>query len=217
MVLKNLFLLAVSFPVAACGAADVSDAVFVHLRPETSSFWNTATNSVITLPVEFPAGATSATLEVNGLGYSRTYRDVTEGTYELRLPEAVSARTENVYELTLSFDNGTVRTAKIGLVSGVTSGNEGTTCCIPSSESPGWNRIRYRAVLPIPYGMTSFTYSLNGGEPTEVDTGLDGAQGWYAFGPVARGDDVSLSAATPDGDVEASLRGWFDGFFLRLR
>ena len=39
-----------------------SDPAFVFLAPETSYFWRTATNSVMSLPVEFPEGATSATL-----------------------------------------------------------------------------------------------------------------------------------------------------------
>ena len=218
MVQRVFFVLTASVLAAAAhGAGSISDAVFVYLRPETSSFWNTATNSVVDLPIEFPAGANSATLEVKGLGYSRTYRDITDNTFELELPEAVSARTENVYGLTLSFDDGTVRTAKIGLLHGATSGDEGATRCIPFADSPGWSRIKYRAVLPVPYGMTSFTYSLNGGDPVEVDTGLDGAQGWYALGPVANGDDVSLSMETADGSVDAALRGWFDGFFFKLR
>ena len=35
-----------------------SDRIFVHLEPEKSSFWQTATNNAMNLPVCFPEGAT---------------------------------------------------------------------------------------------------------------------------------------------------------------
>jgi len=64
---------------ALVGAAMVSVAVpaqeltseptFVFLRPETSSFWNTATNNTMTVPIDFPSGATSASLAVSGVGF----------------------------------------------------------------------------------------------------------------------------------------------------
>ena len=63
-----------------------SDPAFVFLKPETSSFWRTATNSVVTLPVKYPEGATSADLTVNGVGYSRMYADIPEGDFDLELP-----------------------------------------------------------------------------------------------------------------------------------
>jgi hypothetical protein len=45
----------------------MSDSTFVFIKPETSFFWHTATNSTMTLPVDFPEGATSATLVVTGM------------------------------------------------------------------------------------------------------------------------------------------------------
>lgn len=218
MNLRNVFALAASFfAVAAYGETKSSNTTFVFLRPETSSFWTTATGSTLVLPIDFPGKSDSATLEVTGLGYSKVYRNITEDTYELQLPEPVSAQTENVYSLTLTFNDGTVRTAKLGLVTGITAGADGITRCMLFEDGSAWNKIRYRAVIPIPYGMESFTLVSNGGEPVEMDTGLGGAQGWYALGPVARGDDVVLSG-TANGDVfEAFLRGWGDGFFFKVR
>lgn len=46
---------------------------FVFLKPEASSFWQTAKGSRMTVPVDFPDGATSATLTVRGAGYQKSY------------------------------------------------------------------------------------------------------------------------------------------------
>lgn len=50
-------------------ASDLSDPAFVHLTPETSSFWHTATNATLTVPIDFPFGATSGTMRICRSGY----------------------------------------------------------------------------------------------------------------------------------------------------
>ena len=211
-----------AFPAIFCAAVAYgteanSDAVFVFLRPETSSFWNTAMNSTISIPIEYPEGATKATLEVAGPGYSKTYSDLPAGYFELSLPPAVSERTENVYCLTLSFDDGTMRTARLGLVQGVSSGTEGMTRCKPSDSASSWSKVKYRAVLPVPYGMKTVKIAVNGTDFEEKDTGLGGAQGWFALDPVARGDRVSVSGSANGIQYDATLFGWGDGFFFHVR
>ena len=62
--------LAVSAPAAKLS----SEPTFVFLRPETSSFWNTATNSTMTLPIDYPSGATKALYS----GKSQTIANVNE-------------------------------------------------------------------------------------------------------------------------------------------
>ena len=187
-------------------AGVTSEPSFVFLRPETSSFWRTAFDSEITVPVDFPEGADKATLLVKGLGYEREYADITiadlgENGFTFTLPQAVSPETENVYELTLDFGNGVKRTAKIGLVQGVWDGAEGSTRCLAPSTSRAWAKVNGRAVMPVPYGTESFT--VNGGEVT----GLDGAQGWYAIGGLGGGASAAL-ALSADGTVyTASLIG----------
>ena len=187
-----------------------SEPTFVFLRPETSSFWNTATNSTMTLPIDYPRGATKATLTVNGVGYSRVYPDLTGDSIEIDLPAPDSPRTENVYELLLTFDNGAQsRTAKLGLIQGLDSGAKGSTRCIAPSVGRVWSKATGRAVLPIPYGTTSFT--VNG---VEHDTGLDGAQGWYALSPIESGETITLSCLADGVSYAASILGGGNGFFL---
>ena len=196
--------------VSAPAAKLSSEPTFVFLRPETSSFWNTATNSTMTLPIDYPSGATKATLTVNGIDYNRVYSNLTADSIEIDLPVPDSPKTENVYELSLTFDNGAPsRTAKLGLIKGLDSGAKGSTRCIAPAEGRVWSRASSRAVLPIPYGTRSFT--VNG---VEHDTGLDGAQGWYALSPIAPGASISLSCLADGVSYVASIMGGGDGFFL---
>lgn len=183
-----------------------SDPTFVFLRPETSSFWRTATSEEITVPVEFPEGAASATLRVRGVGYEHEYADITaddliESGFSFTLPKATSPDTENVYDLTLDFGNGVVRTAKIGVIQGVLDGAEGSTRCLVPSTSRVWARVNGSAVMPIPYGTESFT--VNG----EEVAGLDGSQGWYAIGGLGGGTSATLVLSANGTVYSASLIG----------
>ena len=196
--------------VSAPAAKLSSEPTFVFLRPETSSFWNTATNSTMTLPIDYPNGATKATLTVNGVGYNRVYSDLTGDSIEIDLPVPDSPKTENVYELTLAFDNGVApRTAKLGLIQGLDSGAKGSTRCIAPAQGKVWSKATDRAVLPIPYGTTSFT--VNG---VAHDTGLDSAQGWYALSPIAPGETITLSCLANGVSYAASILGGGNGMFL---
>ena len=122
MVMRRILLLAAAMSsfTAVFAASEMTRArMFVHVRPELSSFWRTATNNVVELPVDMPRTAKSATLHVQGVGYERTYSGLSGGFFRLELPEASVADCENVYRLTLSFDDNTVRTALLGVVEGM--------------------------------------------------------------------------------------------------
>lgn len=195
------------------GAAELtSEPTFVFLRPETSSFWHTATNNVMTVPVDFPVGASSATLYVSGVAYNRIYENIETESFTFEFPEADSEETENVYDLRLAFnDSGsTVRTAKLGLIRGLSPDPEGVTRCLAPASGRLWQRTTGRAVVPIPYGTTSF--QVNG---VETPTGLDGAQGWFAMDVPAGG--VSLSLVAPGISSAVSLLGASSGILLIIK
>lgn len=195
------------------GATEVeSEPTFVFLRPETSSFWHTATNNVMTVPVDFPSGATSATLAITGYKYAQSYPGITDKSFTFTLPPAESPETENVYDLTLRFndDAATVRTAKLGLVTSFAAGSEAVTSVIAPSEGNVW-KAKGRAVLPIPCGTTSFTV-----DGVSTDTGLAGAQGWYAL-PLKSGGTTALSLTANGIDYSASFFGQPGGLFIIIR
>ena len=210
MVPKMTFLVGTALlTVAGLAVERTSDETFVYLQPETSSFWRTATNSTVTLTIDFPAGATTATLDVRGLKHERSYPNITGKSFDLHLPTPESPETENVYDLTLTFDDGTVRKASLGVVQGISNGTEGAARCLAPFEGATWNRMRGSAVLPIPYGTTAFSVAVNGVARTVE--GLDGAQGWYALGGVRRDDSVSLALDVDGASHVATLRGRGDG------
>ena len=194
--------------VAVSAAELTSEPTLVFTRPETSSFWNTATNNVMTVPVDFPSGATTATLTVSGIDYSATYTDIEKGTdsYTFALPAAVSPQTENVYDLLLAFNDGTERRAKLGLIDGLSPNAEGTTRCLAPANGRVWESVKGgRAVLPVPYGAEQISVTVNGETRTEP-TGLNGAQGWFALG-IKGGDEVSLSMIAGGLSYSASFHG----------
>jgi hypothetical protein len=120
---------------------------------------------------------------------------VPEGDFELELPTPASPEDEDVFTLTLAFDDGTRRSARLGIVQGMLPGTEGSTRCIVPKDGRKWNTVRGRAVLPVPFGVKSFSVLVNGKEIANEDD-LDGAKGWYAVSGLKTGDaiDVSLTA-----------------------
>jgi len=172
---------------AAVGAALLSAGVlaadsassFVFVNHDTSSLWRTARSKSVTVPVDFPDGATSATLAVEGVGYSANYEIAAPGPYAFQLPEATSPGAENTYTLTLTFDRGPGKTARLSVITGLEAGAAGSTRCL-SQDNRGWPRVSgNRFTVPVPYGATSLEID---GAP--VDTGLDGAQGFFTAGAV---------------------------------
>lgn len=203
---------ALSAVLAVAAGGESEDGVFVFTQPDESSFWHTATNNVIELPIWCPDGATSAALSVRGVKYARTYENLAAGTFVLTLPPPDSPEKENVYDLTLTFDDGTVRTARLGLVSSYGAEAEGTTRCVFDESGDEWKGFTGKAVLPVPAGTTAL--SVNG---ETVETGLDGAAGWFALKANRDGSEIPLVLATDGSEWSASVLGVPYGFLLLLR
>ena len=202
--------------VASAASEMKSERTFVYVRPELSSFWRTATNNVIELPVDMPLNAKSAMLSVEGAGYERTYSNLPEGVYRLELPAAASPDKENLYNLTLTFDDGTVRTAEFAVIEGMRTAAEGcSTRCRLSDSGLTWRKTSSRAVIPVPYGMKSFTVAKYG--ETVQETDLDGAQGWCVLGPVNTGADYDLELLSADAGMSANVLACNSGTVVVLR
>lgn len=190
-----------------------SNSTFVFANKADSTFWHTATNATLSLPVEFPPNALSATLTVSAPGYSASYAVVSEGDdFMLTLPAASSPETENVYDLILAFSDGTVRTARLGLVQSFGVDGEAATRVLSPPSVPVWASAAKVTVLPIPAGTTSFT--ING---VETDTGLDGDAGWFAL-TLGGGQTANLALSDVNAAVfTASLTRPFDATVLFMR
>ena len=198
-------------PCVLCASESNRETVF--LNADATSFWRTATNNVIALPVDMPVLATSAKLTVQGAGYRREYAIDRSGDYEIVLPSADTLQKENVYELTLSFNEGTERKARIGLVQSYSSvgGAGAATRVLAPKGDRKWNVVKKMAVVPIPYGTTLL--SVNG---TEIEDAAANAQGWYALA-AASGATVSLSLQENDVSRDVSLSVYGPGHFVIIR
>ena len=201
----------------SAGAAEkTSESVFLFTDPDTSSFWRTAPGRTVTVPVEFPDGVTTATLTVKGSGYSHEYvitrdADTPLKDFAFELPAATSPETEDVYTLTLTVGT-TEQTAKIALIEGLSPETDGTTRCLAPMTEKRWQKTKGRAVLPIPYGTTSFRVN-----DVERPTGLDGAQGLYALDGLTYGNDATLKLTVGDVEYDATLLGGPGGLLLLFR
>ena len=207
-------LAAAAFCMDAVFAASVAESLsptFVFLQPEKTALWSTGTGESFSIAIPYPPGVEkTATLSVSGYRYSETYSVKDDSSFVLTLPKPEENRPdkENVYTLTLTFDDGSVQTAKLGGIAGFDGSSEGTTRCLLSQDDPRWRTVKRSAVLPIPYGTE--TISVNG---TETDTGLDGAAGWFLLAPLSGGTSYSLEM----GDASAMLNAYADGTVLVFR
>ena len=204
-----------SFTAVLAASEMMSARMFVHVRPEMNSFWRTATNNVVYLPVDMPRAAKTATLHVEGVGYERTYSALPGGIFRLELPDASSPERENVYRLTLSFDDGTERTAVVGVIEGMRPADEGcsTRCRLPGGGLT-WKKTASRFVIPVPYGTGSI--SVPGASAAVVPGEFDGAQGWCALAAGGYGN-LSIAAALPDSEMSADVLVCNPGCVMVLR
>lgn len=196
----------------------VSEPTPIIVVPEQTILWATATNSAVSLPIIFPAGATAATLTVSGATYFQTYADLMPGSFDLTLPAATSHRNEDVYELSLAFNDPahTVRTARLGVIAGLDAGGRGSTRCLAPAGTRDWRWLRSRALVMVPFGTTSLTMAINDEPTAALDTGLGGAAGWYLLQPGMRGT-VALALSVDGTDILSTLDALGDETILLLQ
>ena len=215
MKLKTMMIIAAGFALTgvtfASDTRDTGEAML--LFKESGSFWHTATNSTITVPIDFKDGATSAALTVRGSTYLRVYEGITERMFTFSFPAADDVAHEDVYELSLLFDNGLEMKTRIGLPYGLMAGAEGATRCI-SENSARWLNTYAAGLMPIPAGATAL--SVEGSPVTDVTAGYTGAQGWLAIGPVEVGTPVMVSMTENELACTRTLVGSLIGGFTVL-
>ena len=173
------------------GASAISDPTPVLLNTDSYYLWRTATGGTMRVEWTFPLNATVAHLAVTGRTVKASIPDIRTEYAEVELPSPATAKDEDVLDFTLSFNDGTVKTASLGLVRGRPDGGGATTStpCLASTNSAAWRRTTKYFVLPVPEGTETVTVAGDA-----VDTGLDGAAGWLALGPYASGATVPVSA-----------------------
>ena len=214
--MKSKAMMAIAAGFALAGAALASgtgDALL--LFKESGSFWHTATNSTITVPIDFKDGAASATLTVRGSTYQHVYEGITTNAFTFSLPSADDIAHEDVYELSLVFDNGMEQKARLGLPCGLMAGTEGSTRCMPES-SARWPNTYGNGLIPVPADTTAL--SVDGSPVTDETPGFTGAQGWLALGEVEKGTTVDVALSEGGQATQRTLIGAvIEGFMMIFR
>ena len=195
---RSLVLLAAAIAFAASATAYSVEGVQsapMHIYVDAGQFfmWHTATGQTVHLEWDLPPSANMADLTIEGWGVNETRRGLTECGADVTLPPATDRRSENVYRITLAFDDGSSRTATLGAVCGFAANPDGAMVpvrCRLDSTGDGWSREHKRFVLPVPAGTETLTVAGQ-----EVDAGLGGDAGWYGAGPFASGTWTRLEVA----------------------
>ena len=204
---------------AAPAAAVESNTIDLFVRTERSFLWRTPTDAAPEISWTAPSTAVSATLSVRGFEGETTYDVSDVSTFRMEFETPASAETENVYDLTLTFDCGAsnvVRRGQIGVVRGTgTFGADGASAGLRATDGD-WAVLKARrAVLPVPAGTTEFTI-----DGTTVETGLGGAAGWYGWKKISPKPDRAPYVLTlTAGEVEwtAGIVALAKGFSLIVR
>ena len=176
-----------------------------------SAFWLTVAESPYVLPLDYPEGATSASVTVtDAFGYERTYPNQTGATCSLDFPAPSDPLSERVYTVTVAYSNGETASVRLGRVCGVAAGDTATGArCVRDVAGRKWGKLYSNAVIPVPAGAGSL--KVNG---ETVETGLGGLRGWYQLGGVDIGETCTVQLA--DGEV-VTLTGAGVGALLILR
>jgi len=203
-VLKLALAFAFAAPAVAfgAGASAISDPTPVIVDVDSFYLWRTATGGTMRVEWAFPLNATVAHLAVTGRTVKASMPGLTVEYADIELPAPSCAKDEDVLDFTLTFNDGTVKKASLGLVRGRSDAGGATTPtpCLASAASPEWRRTAKRFVMPIPAGAETVTVS---GET--VDTGLGGGAGWLALGSFSTGTAVPVSA--DDASCELLVQG----------
>jgi len=204
---KHAFLGAMLLAVAMTAGANE-----VFMLPASNMLWHTAPSSVFEVPVLMPPGASSATLVVTGRRYKREYTGIVDGMFRLSLPAVDSADAENVYDLTLTFNDilTTTRHARLAVVQGAAVGAAAEADV--RTPSPAWPTFAATAVLPMPAGVDAV--SVNG---QAVDAGLWQSPGWYLLAARTGHDHVALLSDGGDTLAEVTLQGTPSGLTIIVR
>jgi len=198
------------------GPQIVSTPTCIYIRPERTHLWSTLTSSDVTLKIDYPDGATSARLDIiPAKGRTVSYSNITGPSVDVRLPPAVSPKTETVYTFALTFDNGVTRMAKVGYIyMGEDAGSDVGSTRLIGPKTQEWNQVDGSAVLPVPYGTSEVVINGKG-----IDTGFGGAAGWYFLAkPNLLSRDVTeVAISTSEGDYSASLLKIMYGLSILIR
>lgn len=198
------------FGIASAFAADISDPAVIYLKPERFRMWHTAEGNVVTVRWARPATASRTTLTVTGYKFSQAFENLTAESAEITLPAPDDTVKEGAYTITLAFNDGTEKSAVLGVVRGTgASASTDGVAVLPDPTADKWGHFKAKAVtVPVPEGAESITVD---GEVRP--TGLGGDAGWYTVAPVKGGAETVVAV----GGSEVTLTADGNGLYILFK
>jgi len=191
----------------ACAASDTSAAAEVFVDTTSSCMWNTGKSQSFSLPIEYPVLASAVDVYVKGVRYSASETGVTAASLPVSLPEPSADAAENVYEITLAFNDGTTNKCAFALVR---SQSLGASCPVRLTSESSWSKIEAKRVVQVPAGY----------EPQIDGQGVaacsNGGWGWFACPRLAAGEH-EFTLFGPDGEISLVMDFLVPGFLMSIK
>ena len=199
---------------------EVSAPIAVYANPEAVQRWRTVRpGETLAMPFPWPEGAVRVEVTVTdsqGTEVATASADrealATSGEIAVTFPELAAAGGERVYDFAIAFlasnGGGTVaeKTVRLGAVVGYGDGSGAKVR--PGAGRNGWRTAQAVNVLPLQRDEQPLTID---GET--VETGLDGAAGWYEWRPdekrkyaLGYGDGVSANVRYGQSGISVIVR-----------
>ena len=206
-----------SLAAAVCAAlppavrAAESQPLTIFANAPESYLWHSIPAGDTTVYWNMPETAHSATITIEGAHYHAVQSGLTGESCVLSLPRAANAR-EDVFKVTLAFDDGSSQFAYLGAVTGLGTSGTATSPRIKLETASNWAAFQDYAAIAVLQGATALT--VNGAPLPD----LDGNAGWRLV--KHSGASQYDIAMTLDGEADpllATLTGFAGGTLVILR
>lgn len=195
---------------SAVQAAESQPLTIFANAPE-SYLWHSIPAGDTTVYWDKPSTAQTATLTIEGAHYTMVQSGLTGESCVLSLPRAANAK-EDVFKISLAFDDGSSQFAYLGAVTGLGTSGTATSPRVKLETASNWATFQDYAAIAVLQGSTALTVN---GTPLPD---LDGNAGWRLV-KYDRASQYDI-AMTLDGEANpllASVTGFAGGTMIVFR
>lgn len=195
---------------SAVRAAESQPLTIFANAPE-SYLWHSIPAGDTTVYWDMPETAHTATITIEGAHYRAIQSGLTGESYVLSLPRAANAR-EDVFKVTLAFDDGSSQTAYLGAVTGLGTAGTATSPRVKLETASTWAAFQDYAAIALLQGATALT--VNGAPLPD----LDGNVGWRLVKHSGASQyDIAMTLDGETNPLLASVTGFAGGTMIVLR
>jgi hypothetical protein len=195
---------------SAVRAAESQPLTIFANAPE-SYLWHSIPAGDTTVYWDMPETAHTATITIEGAHYRAVQSGLTGESCVLSLPRAANAR-EDVFKVTLAFDDGSSQTAYLGAVTGLGTAGTATSPRVKLETASTWAAFQDYAAIALLQGATALT--VNGAPLPD----LDGNVGWRLVKHSGASQyDIAMTLDGETNPLLASVTGFAGGTMIIFR